>query len=333
MSNNPLISVVIPVYNGVQYLQKCVDSVLAQTYTNLEIILVDDGSTDESFQMCDELARREQRIRAIHQVNGGISAARNTGIKAAKGEYISFIDQDDWVEPAFLETLWTMAHKYQAPIAVVGRYVIRPNETKQKNILPSHETEKLISTSNHTFTAQQSVKMTFAPYGGFVTNKLFHNFLFKQILFPVGLRSEDTWILYRLFQQVNKVAICNVPLYYWDNTNENSQSRGKFNIGMLDYFKVTDEFIECAKNAKDTRLLRKLQRARLSLICGTFKRMMLADFNEQNVINPLLRELRHNLWVLLLNPRPFSVTAFGVCCAINFKLTKIIFLRIYRHAY
>ena len=114
---------------------------------------------------------------------------------------------------------------------------------------------------------------------------------------------------------------------------KNSQSRGKFNIGMLDYFKVTDEFIECAKNAKDTRLLRKLQRARLSLICGTFKRMMLADFNEQNVIKPLLRELRHNLWVLLLNPRPFSVTAFGVCCAINFKLTKIIFLRIYRHAY
>lgn len=318
MSNNPLISIIIPVYNCAKYLHKCVDSILAQTYTNLEIILVDDGSTDESVRICDELAQREQRIRVIHQSNGGASAARNTGIKAAKGEYISFIDGDDWVATTFIETLWKVSHKYQAPIAVVGQYYVSASKTTHKNILPKNEMEKLISTPAQVFTEQQAIEMTLSPTGGCVTNRLFHSSLFKQILFPVGISSEDTWILYRLFQLVNKLAVCNVPLYYYNRTNENSISQGKFNIKMLNYFKVTDEFLVRAKEAKDTRLLRKVQRVRLSLICGTLKRMMLADFNDQNVIKPLLRELRRNLWILLLNPRPFSATAFCVCCAINF---------------
>ena len=331
MNQNPLISVIIPMYNGAKYLHKCVDSLLAQTYTNLEIILVDDGSTDESVQMCDELAQREQRIRVIHQANGGISVARNTGIKAAKGEYISFIDVDDWVAPIFIETLWKAVRKYQAPIVAVGRYEVLASKTIHKNILPNNEKEKLISTPAPVFTAQQAVEMTLSLASGCVTNRLFHRSLFKQILFPVGLFSEDNWMLYRLFQQVNKVAVCNVPLYYYNQTNENSISHGKFNMRMLDYFKVTDEFLVCAQQAKDTRLLHKVQRARLAVICGTFKRIMLSDFNDQNVIKPLLRELRRNLWVLLLNPRPLLATAFCVCCAINFQLTNKLFVRIYRY--
>lgn len=333
MNNTPLISVIVPVYNGEKFIHKCVDSILAQTYSNLEIILVDDGSSDTSAQICDEYTQKDARIKVIHQQNAGVSAARNTGIKNAQGEYISFIDQDDWVAPTFIETLWELVHKYQAPMAVVGRYTIFASKTTQTNILPNNETEKLISTPAQAFTAQQAANMIFLADGWFVTDRLFHRSLFKQILFPVGLGCEDIWVLYRLFQKINKVAARNVPLYYWNNTNENSISRGKFNIKMLDFFKVTNEFLVCAQKAKDVRLLRKVQVRRFSHICGALKRIMLVDFDDQNVIKPLLQELRRNLWVYLLNTRPSLATAFCVCCAINFQLTKKLFVKIYRRAY
>ena len=333
MNQNPLISVIIPVYNGAKYLHKCVDSVLAQTYTNLEIILIDDGSTDTTIQICDNYAKKERRIRAIHQPNRGLSAARNAGIIQAHGDYIAFADADDWVAPTFIETLWKVACKYNAPISVVGRWVVFTSKKTQRYVLAPKEKEKLIAASSPAFTEKQSLRMTFAPYGGFVTNKLFHSSLFKQVLFPEGTTYEDIWILYRLFQLVNKVAVSNIPLGYWNRTNENSISVGKFHLGMLDFFKVTDDFLSSAKRNKDTRMLRKVQRVRLSHICGFFKRMMLADFNDQNIIKPLRHELRRNLWILLSNPQGLSATAFGVCCCINWNLTKKILVRIYPYAY
>ena len=103
--NNPAISIIIPVYNAEKYLRRCIDSVLSQSFTDFELILVDDGSKDKSPQICDEYASQDTRVRVIHKANGGVSAARNDGLDIAKGEYITFIDSDDWVEREYLETL------------------------------------------------------------------------------------------------------------------------------------------------------------------------------------------------------------------------------------
>ena len=116
--SKPLVSIIVPVYQVKNYVGECVESLLRQTYTNLEILLVDDGSTDGSGAICDEYARGDNRIRVIHQENQGLSSARNTGLDQAKGEYVAFVDSDDAVRLDYIETLYDLADRYQADIAV-----------------------------------------------------------------------------------------------------------------------------------------------------------------------------------------------------------------------
>lgn len=324
-----LISVIVPIYNCEKYIRKCVDSILVQTYTNLEIILVDDGSTDAGGNICDAYAKQDARIKVIHQSNAGLSVARNAGVKNAQGEYISFVDADDWVEPIFIETLWKTATKYQTLISGVSRYVAYGDRIQPEYMSFAARTEKLISVDAEHFNSEQTLEMLFVDFDRYVTSKLFHVSLFQYTLFPEGFTFEDIWILYRLFQHINAIAINNVPLYWYNRQNENSLSRGKFRISMLDYFKITDEFIAEARTFKKSYVLRSLQRDRLAHICGFFKRMMLSNFNDPDVIKPLQQELRHNLWILLLHPRPLHVTAFGVACAVSFKLTKKMLIKVY----
>ena len=122
-TDRPLISIIVPVYKAEKYLVQCVNSLLNQTYKNLEIILIDDGSPDNSGKMCDAFERNDQRIYVIHQTNRGVSAARNAGIRVATGEYICFVDADDWAVPQYIMELWKLSKQYQAD-AVIGDYYI-----------------------------------------------------------------------------------------------------------------------------------------------------------------------------------------------------------------
>ena len=120
MEQCPLISVIVPVYNVAPYLTRCLDSIVMQTWQNLEIILVDDGSRDDSVGICDLYAARDARIRVIHKENGGLSSARNAGLDIAAGEYVGFVDSDDWIEPDMFEYLLQNAENYGADIATCG---------------------------------------------------------------------------------------------------------------------------------------------------------------------------------------------------------------------
>lgn len=135
--NEPLVSVIVPVYKVGKYLDKCVESIVEQTYKNLEIILVDDGSPDNCPAMCDKWAERDSRIKVIHKQNGGVSSARNVGIDAAQGEFIGFVDSDDWLEPdmydCLVKTHWNTTPIYRdADISWTGRIIHRMSAQRRK---------------------------------------------------------------------------------------------------------------------------------------------------------------------------------------------------------
>lgn len=207
MIKDILITVIIPVYNVEKYLDRCADSVLKQTYGNLEIILVNDGSKDGSGALCEKLARKDSRIQVIHKENGGLSSARNAGIDIAKGEYLSFVDSDDWIEEDALEALLTLAVEENAPIACAGRYDV-DSESGEKTIglcPPKKETvssEEFLSRLLHYDNCDSSA-----------CDKLFHKSLFREHRFPLGKRSEDVAVMYRIIHQAGRVAMLNRPLY------------------------------------------------------------------------------------------------------------------------
>lgn len=215
----PLISVIIPVYKTEAYLEKCVKSVMAQTYRNLEIILVDDGSPDNCPQLCERLAKQDARITVIHQENAGVGAARNHGLDVCRGAYVSFVDSDDYVHPAFIETMYKALAKYGTDIAVCG---IVKTSSRQ-----AHPLKK---------TAKRGVKVTVASgvdaglmivddkviYKKFVVcNKLFKRSLFERIRFSDRKISEDFDVSYRAFFASDKVVILDKILYYY-YMNQNS---------------------------------------------------------------------------------------------------------------
>ena len=142
MNQDRKISVIVPVYNVEAYLPRCVESIMAQTYQNLEIFLVDDGTKDNCGAICDAYARQDNRVRVIHKENGGLSSARNAGIDASTGEYLSFVDSDDWIEPDMYEKMMGLMEKYGVRLVCAGRWDVssRTGE-KRLGLCPPREEE------------------------------------------------------------------------------------------------------------------------------------------------------------------------------------------------
>lgn len=204
---NDKISVIVPVYNVEQYLPRCLDSILCQSYENLEIILVDDGSPDGSGAICDGYAQKDPRIQVIHQENGGLSAARNAGIAAATGAYLAFVDSDDYLEPQAYAQMMNLARKYDVPVVVAGRWdVSGKTGEKTKGLCPGRE-EKI--------PAQELVGRIFLWDGcdSSACDKLFARALFQHIRFPVGMVCEDLAVMYRIILQADFAAMWPEPVY------------------------------------------------------------------------------------------------------------------------
>ncbi len=207
MEQNVLISVIVPVYNVEQYLPRCVDSILAQTYRNLEIILVDDGTKDASDRICDDYAARDSRIKVIHKENGGLSSARNAGIDIARGEFLGFVDSDDWIEPEMYEQLLKLALQYDVKLVVGGRYDFS-SRRNEKTIGLCPEKEEVI-------TGMELLGRVFTWQGcdSAAWDKLYHRSLFREVRYPLGQISEDVAMFYKLAELVDRVAMCDKPFY------------------------------------------------------------------------------------------------------------------------
>ncbi len=206
----PLISVIIPIYNVESYLRECIDSVLIQTYKNLEIILVDDGSPDKCGEMCDEYKYQDSRIIVIHKENGGLSSARNAALDICKGKYISFIDSDDYVSPFFIEILYKGICFNDADIAtIIGSEEFLVDSNQRPDLATSSEDYRVEDIEKNIAIE----KLCYQTIANGTPFRLYKREIFKNIRFPVGYVFEDVATTYRTFIEANKLSIIHSKLY------------------------------------------------------------------------------------------------------------------------
>lgn len=238
----PEISVIVPVYKVEPYLRRCVDSILNQTFTDFELILVDDGSPDNCPAICDEYAEKDKRVRVIHKENGGLSSARNAGIDLAfassDSRWLSFIDSDDWVHETYLKVLYELTQTYKAQVAACGIATCE-NEIK---FVPTDGFE-----GEMVYTRSEACVMVYHSLQGhtsFVSSccKLFAKDLLKYVRYPIGKIHEDQYITYRLLYQANRTVETGKRLYYY-YINPDGITHSKFYAKRFDDIEACNQAI------------------------------------------------------------------------------------------
>ena len=205
--NFPLISVIVPVYNVKDYLERCLQSICGQTYRNLEILLIDDGSSDGSGELCDLFARKDARVKVVHQKNAGQSAARNRGLEMAQGEYLGFVDSDDWIEPDMYAFLYRLLAKNDADISICSHYMETGVKTRVKHS----------SGRSTVFSREEAIRTLVRDkrIRNYMWDKLFKRSVFEGIRFPVNRIYEDIVVSYQLFYKARKVVMRDCPKYHY----------------------------------------------------------------------------------------------------------------------
>jgi len=236
----PKISIIVPIYKAERYLHQCIDSILAQTYTNLEIILVNDGSPDNCGAICDEYAQKDGRIKVIHKENGGVATARNIGIDTAAGEYLAFMDSDDWIEPEMIDLLYNSLINNDADVSCCGFYWTYVN----MNVPEYHKEEKLV------FNSEEAVEQVLTNGNVSVVPwaKLYKRHIFDETRYPVDKLFEDNLIIIDLLMDAEKITVDTKSGYYYRqvkssrvNSFENDRERA---LAFFDVIEVYRETVE-----------------------------------------------------------------------------------------
>ncbi len=229
----PLISIIVPVYNVLPYLERCFDSLIHQNYPKLEFIIVDDGSTDGSGVFCDEKAKSDSRIIVIHQENRGLSGARNRGLAEARGEYITFLDSDDALAYDAAHYLFSLARKYESKMSICA---IQETTLKGNSVdYGSNYGEKNMSTEEAMGRMMREEGFNVSAYA-----KLYHRDLWEGITFPEGAVHEDLGTTYKLIKKCPNVAYGAEPKYYYQK-RKGSISSSQFDESKFDIINLTDE--------------------------------------------------------------------------------------------
>lgn len=231
----PEISIIVPVYNVEKYIHRCIDSILAQTFTDFELILVNDGSPDQCGKICDRYAENDTRIKVIHKKNGGLSDARNFGLEIAQGDFIGFVDSDDYIEKDMYEKLIKACKDSNLKLAMCGRYKVLGEELKPIFSFQGHKIwesreaiEKLLTWDNIDSSA---------------CDKLFSRDLFEKLRFPVGKYNEDIYIMTQIIHQAEKIVhIGEAKYYYFHRTDSITTER--FSEKKLDLLEANQKVSE-----------------------------------------------------------------------------------------
>lgn len=275
------VSIIIPVYKVEDYLEKCIDSIIGQSYKNIEIILVDDGSPDNCGKICDEYASKDRRIKVIHKTNGGLSDARNYGMDVATGEYICFVDSDDFISQYYVQRLLTVGLLNGSDIVVCNFEFI--DEKGNKWIRKEKETK--------VYTSEEAIRdlLTVQNTEVMVWNKLYKRSLFTKnnIKFPVGKIHEDNFTTYRLYDKANNVSLINDKLYYYLQRNNSIMST--FNKKRFDILVAIDEINEYFRD--ENRFVLERQCNELLIYLSLLNNMIKTNYNgeeKEHIINRIL---------------------------------------------
>lgn len=322
MQSKPLVTVIVPVYNTSKYLKRCVESIINQTYKKVEIILVDDGSTDHSSLMCDQFAERDERIKVIHKANGGLSTSRNRGLDEATGEWIVFVDSDDWIS---LNTIEFCVNYIQEDSSL---------DIVQYGILKVKTVDEAKSDNGtwHNKYKSKSIcrKMLFESLWDEAwfscCRCLFNSNVIGSLRFRVGKINEDIDFKYHAFQRAKHVLDCNAKKYYY------FQDKGSITTDALrprdfDLYDAVDELKKYIIEENDGEMLRyaeiKYAKVSLSLLCKAAYFGVSDDFKDKKtVIKMLIKNLRKDFWILLTSPIKISRKILVIGFSINYKITE-----------
>lgn len=254
-----LISVIIPVYNVENYLKRCIDSIITQTYKNIEIIIVNDGSTDGCQQICEEYQRNDTRIKLINKENGGLSDARNKGLKYATGKYIGFVDSDDFIENDMYETLYTNLVKTDADISICNYLKIKESSEKIN--------KSSINAKTKEYTKEKALELLIEDkIESYAWNKLYKKELFEDIQFPKNKKMEDLAIMYKIFDKTDKIVYTEEIEYYYIQREDSIL--GNIDLQLIEDLRafVQERFDYILNNYSSLRVLLVKNRLRYVLI-------------------------------------------------------------------
>lgn len=318
---NPKISVIIPVYGVEKYLDRCVSSVVNQTYKNLEIILVDDGSPDNCPKMCDEWASRDARIRTVHRSNGGQSCARNTGLSVASGDYITFVDSDDWIVEDAYEYCVSLLNKYQG--ADVVQFDIAH---AYQNMRPSLERKEKIEIFEGKRILEYYLDSSTRNGSYSVCRCLFKAPTPQKYRFREGRIHEDIDYKYKVLRDSHKMIITNQIKYcYWQEGN--STSTGSLKERDFQLYEAAEELSKMTQAETYGKIAYygrvKKARTSFSLLCKMLIWGIGDDsLNEKEIAHRLIKELRSNITILLTAPLGLKRKLVILSLGISYKMTK-----------
>lgn len=287
----PLISIVVPIYKVEEYLDNCITSILNQTYRNFELILVDDGSPDKCPQLCDQYAASLPYIKVIHKINGGLSDARNVGMDEAKGDYITFIDSDDYIHPYYLELLVRGVEETGANFSLIGF-----EQVYGTNVVQEIDKDTVVIKK---YTAEEALcQILYQKFHDVSASGILLPLeLAKSFRFPLNKKFEDLYTTYQYFMKVRSVAFVYATAYYYLQRNDGIRG-GRDDRTNVDLIEASNALVDACKSS------RKLKRAAISKRFNNFRFLLsmdLSGFRKRNlsIYNKLLQIIQQDKWMIL----------------------------------
>lgn len=286
--DSPLVTIVLPIYNVEKYLKKCIDSVLSQTYKNIEIILVDDGSTDNSSQICDEYKLIDKRIKVIHKENGGLSSARNVGIDNSNGEFVALIDSDDFISNNFISELLNLLIQYDADIAECDIEKVEEKDSSLFQFCTESPSDPIKVLDNcQALTRIHDDDFYICLRSVIASNKLYRKSLFDTIKYPLGKLHEDEFTTYKLFYASRRVVFSNKKMYAYLQ-RQNSIMHTDFNLRRLDALEAYDSYLNFFVEHNLYEMQARTCRRYLRLLSIIKLQVKNSNFNDKNMVFNIL---------------------------------------------
>lgn len=315
MNNQPLISIIVPCYNVEQYLPKCIESILVQTYRNLEILLVDDGSPDRCGEICDEYAKKDSRIKVIHKPNGGLSDARNAALDVMQGEWVTCVDSDDFITPDYVATLYGLCEKYNCKLAIADWYIF-PMGTNP--VIPKQKIEERFFSSDEALIEMFNQRL----FDVSACIKLYHKSLFEGVRYPKDMLFEDLQTTFKTMLKCDTgVAYTNKMIYYYmfrpDSIEGSKFSKTKMDSA-IQVFKIMADY-----DQRFTGDVKNALKSKLCSFCFHLAFKMPDGYEGGELLYDYIRQVRWN--VICNNKARLKNRLACITSLFGFKATKALF--------